>query len=130
MTVKIYLASLYSRREEMEEIALVLMNAYGYDITSRWVFGGEEGFTEAEIAVFDLEDATEADTIIAFSEPLGTMYKGGGRNVELGWAMAQNKRCIVIGERENVFMHHPMIEQFDTLEEWIKSERELKIVRS
>jgi len=119
MTVEIYLASLYSRREEMERIALDLMNAHGYDITSRWVFGGEEGFTREEIAVFDLEDVEAADTIIAFSEPYGTLYKGGGRNVELGYAMAKGKRCVIIGERENVFMWHPQIEQFDTIEEWI-----------
>lgn len=121
-TVSIYLASLYSRREEMEENAIKLMNEYGYEITSRWVFGGEEGFSEEEIAIFDLEDVDAADTIIAFSQPYGTLYKGGGRNVELGWAMAKGKRCIVIGERENVFMWHPLVEQFDTLEDWHKSE--------
>lgn len=121
-TTRIYLASLYSRIEEMEAHALRLMNDYGYDITSRWVFGGEEGFTREAIAIFDLEDVDAADTIVAFSEPYGTYYKGGGRNVELGWAMAKNKRCVLIGERENVFMDHPMIEQYDTLDAWLKSE--------
>lgn len=121
-TTKIYLAALYSRREEMEEYAIQLMNLYGYDITSRWVFGGEEGFTEKAIAIFDLEDVDEADTIVAFSQPYGTLYKGGGRNVELGWAMAKGKRCVLIGERENVFMSHPIIEQYDTLEDWLATE--------
>ena len=69
MTVKIYLAAKYARRGEMETIALDLMNAYGYDITARWVFGGEEGKTNEEIAVFDLEDVNEADTVISFTEP-------------------------------------------------------------
>ena len=122
MTVSIYLASLYSRREEMEQHAIKLMNEYGYDITSRWVFGGEEGFSNEEIAIFDLEDVLAADTIVAFSEPYGTLYKGGGRNVELGYAMASGKRCILIGERENVFTWHPTVEQFDTLEGWLASE--------
>lgn len=123
-TVSIYLASLYSRREEMEGYATDLMNHYGYDITSRWVFGGEEGFTNEAIAIFDLEDVDAADTIIAFSEPYGTLYKGGGRNVELGYAMARGKRCVLIGERENVFMHHPLIEQYDTLTDWLNSEKQ------
>jgi len=123
-TVSIYLASLYSRREEMEDYASMLINDFGYDITSRWVFGGEEGFSNEEIAIFDLEDVDAADTIIAFSEPYGTLYKGGGRNVELGWAMAKGKRCVLIGERENVFMWHPKIEQYDTLTDWLESEKQ------
>lgn len=123
MTVSIYLASLYARREEMEQHALLLMNAHGYDITSRWVFGGEVGFSLEEIAIFDLEDVDSADTIVAFSEPYGTMYKGGGRNVELGYALAKDKRCVLIGERENVFMSHPKIEQYDTLDEFLMWEQ-------
>jgi nucleoside 2-deoxyribosyltransferase len=128
MTVSIYLASRYGRREEMEEIALLLMNAHGYDITARWVFGGEEGLTREDIALLDIEDVDKADTIVAFTEPYGTMFKGGGRYVELGYALAKNKRCVIIGERENVFCDHPHIEQFDTLAAWLQSEIGIKIV--
>lgn len=122
MTVSIYLASRFGRREEMEQIALDLMNAYGYDITARWVFGGEEGLTREDIALLDIEDVDKADTIVAFTEPYGTDFKGGGRYVELGYALAKNKRTVIIGERENVFCWHPNIEQFDSLEDWLVSE--------
>lgn len=127
MTVKIYIAAKYARREEMEEIALMLMNAHGYDITARWVFGGEEGFSQEEIAVFDLEDVDEADTVISFTEH-PNMYTTGGRHVEFGYAIATGKRLVVIGPRENVFHHFPTVEQFDTLNDWIRSEIGIKIV--
>lgn len=127
MTVKIYLAAKYARREEMEEIALMLMNAHGYDITARWVFGGEEGFTNEEIAIFDLEDVDEADTVISFTE-LPDMYTSGGRHVEFGYGIATAKRLVVIGPRENVFHHFPTVEQFDTINDWLQAEIGIKIV--
>lgn len=126
-TVKIYLAAKYARREEMEEIALMLMNTHGYDITARWVFGGEEGKTLEEIALFDLEDVDEADTVVSFTE-LPDMYTTGGRHVEFGYALGAGKRLVVIGPRENVFHNFPTVEQFDTLEDWIRSEIGIKIV--
>lgn len=126
-SVKIYLAAKYARREEMEQIAIELMNVYGYDITARWVFGGEEGKTNEEIAVFDLEDVAEADTVISFTEH-PNMYTTGGRHVEFGYAIATGKRLVVIGPRENVFHHYPTVEQFDTFNDWIRSEIGIKIV--
>lgn len=120
-TVSIYLAAKYARREEMETIAVKLMNEYGYDITARWVFGGEEGKSNEEIAVFDLGDVNAADTIISFTEG-PNMYTTGGRHVEFGYGIATGKRLVVIGPRENVFHNFPTVEQFDTLEDWLKSE--------
>jgi len=120
MTVSIYIASLYSRREEMEKIANTL-TLEGYDITSRWVYGGETGKSNEEIAIFDLEDVDKADTVLSFTCPYGTMYKGGGRNVEFGYGLAKGKRSVIIGERENVFNWHPSVEQFDTLSDFLNA---------
>lgn len=126
-TVSIYLAAKYARREEMEEIAIRLMNEYGYDITARWVFGGEEGKTYEDIAVFDLEDVATADTVVSFTEQ-PNMYTTGGRHVEFGYAIATGKRLVVIGPRENVFHSFPTVEQFDTLNDWLRSESGVQIV--
>jgi nucleoside 2-deoxyribosyltransferase len=126
-TVSIYLAAKYGRREEMEEIAIRLMNEYGYDITARWVFGGEEGKTNEEISIFDLEDVAAADTVVNFTEYPDT-YTTGGRHVEYGYAIATGKRLVVIGPRENVFHHYPTVEQFDTLSDWLQSEIGIKLV--
>jgi nucleoside 2-deoxyribosyltransferase len=122
MTVKIYLAARYSRREEMERIALELINAYGYDITSEWVFGGEEGKTDEDIAVMDLEHLDEADTILSFTETGEVGYYTGGRHIEHGYAIAKGKRLVVIGPRENVFHYLPGTEQFDTLRDFLVEE--------
>jgi|SRR5215217_3609997 len=126
-SVKIYLAAKYARREEMEEIALLLMNAHGYDITARWVFGGEEGKTNEDIAVFDLEDVASADTVLNFTEH-PNMYTTGGRHVEFGYAIATGKRLVVIGPRENVFHSFPTVEQFDTLNDWLRAEIGIEVV--
>jgi nucleoside 2-deoxyribosyltransferase len=126
-TVSIYMAAKYARRDEMEQIAIALMNHHGYNITSRWVFGGEEGKTNEEISIFDLEDVAAADTVVNFTE-YPNMYTTGGRHVEYGYAIATGKRLVVIGPRENVFHHHPTVEQFDTLSDWLQSEIGIKVV--
>jgi len=118
MVKKIYIASLYSRREEMENYANQLEDE-GFTITSRWVYGGEEGFSNEEIAIFDLEDVDKADIVLSFTCPYGTMYKGGGRCVEFGYGLANDKISVIIGERENVFHWHPDVYQYNTIEEFI-----------
>lgn len=122
MTVKIYLAARYVRREEMEQIALELMNAYGYDITSEWVFGGEEGKTLEDIAIMDFDHVDQADTIISFTENEDVGYYTGGRHAEFGYAAARGKRLVIIGRREHVFHSLPNVEQFNTIQEWLSSE--------
>lgn len=104
----------------MEDAASVL-TAHGANITSRWVYGGEEGKTNQDIAVFDIEDLEKAECVVSFTEPYGTMYKGGGRCVEFGYGLAKGKYLILIGERENVFHWYPGVQRFNTLEDFIAS---------
>lgn len=116
----IYIASLFSRREEMEGYANKLEEA-GFTITSRWVYGGEEGKTNEEIAIFDLDDVDDADLVLNFTLPYGTMFKGGGRCVEFGYAVGTNKEVVLVGERENVFHWLPEVKQYDTLDQFISN---------
>ena len=44
-----------------------------------------------------------ADTVIIFTEIPNTILATGGRHVEFGLALAQGKRVIIVGPRENVF---------------------------
>lgn len=113
--MKTYLAARFPRREEMENLVPFFADL-GFDITARWVFGGEEGLTRAEIADLDLEDVENAECIILFTEKYGTPQPGGGRFVEFGYALAQGLRAIVIGDYENVFTHHKMVEVYPDLE--------------
>jgi len=95
------------------------LKAIGHEITASWVYGGEEGLTRAEIAALDIDDVDAADVVVSFTQPYGSLNKGGGRHVEFGYAMAKGKRCVVVGSRENVFHHHPAVEVYHTLEEWL-----------
>lgn len=103
----------------MEQIAKEL-EAKGFDIVARWVYGGENGLTREEISLLDLEDVDRCDAIVSFTHSRETLTHGGGRHVEFGYALAKGKRLIVIGERENVFHHHPAVEVYSTLKDWLE----------
>lgn len=118
MRIKLYLAARFGRRAEMEQIADRL-KSLGFDITARWVYGGEDGLTRAQIAMLDLEDVDRADVVVSFTHPRGTLTSGGGRHVEYGYALAKNKGLVIIGARENVFHAHPKASVFETLEDWL-----------
>lgn len=117
--MKIYLASRYSRREEMEGYANRLIEA-GFEVVSRWVYGGEEGKTDEEIALFDLEDVERADLVLSFTEPYRSSNIGGGRHVEFGYALALGILVDIVGEKETVFHHHPKVHQWKSIDEFLK----------
>jgi nucleoside 2-deoxyribosyltransferase len=123
--VKVYLAARFSDRHYMELVADRL-KTHGFEITSRWVYGGEEGLTREQIAVLDIDDVDTADAVISFTQPFGTMTKGGGRHVEFGYGMARGKRLILIGERENVFHHFPGVEIYATLDDFLAAAETLR----
>jgi hypothetical protein len=118
--VKIYLCARYGRKDEMAGHAARL-EAEGHDITSSWVhdppsdsdFGLPEHANRH--AHRDLDDLAMADAIICFTEPEGSPFSRGGRHVEWGFALAQEKRMIVIGPYENIF-HTVQSYRFDDID--------------
>lgn len=107
---KIYVAGSFNSTERIYEEALEL-ESLGHLVTGVWFqphdpiekvwdsnFGGR--IAEA-MALRDFYHIDKADILI-----LDVLDKSstGGRNVELGYALAKNKRVILIGEAENVFM--------------------------
>ena len=119
--MKVYLAARFSDRAYMELVADRL-KSLGIEITARWVYGGEEGLDRTGVACLDLDDVDKCDTLVSFTQPHGTMTKGGGRHVEFGYALAKGKRLILIGERENVFHHYPKVEAYPGLNAWLVAE--------
>jgi nucleoside 2-deoxyribosyltransferase len=117
---KVYIAARFSRRQEMAAKADILKHC-GFEITSRWVYGGEDGLTREQIAMLDLTDVDRADIVLSFTEPMGTAVRGGGRHTEFGYGLAKNKRLVIIGDREQVFHHHSAVEQHATLELWVQN---------
>ncbi len=118
----VYLASRYSRADEMRGVRDVLTLAYGLTVTSRWIdhHGGKyaASFTSnqlntdpdycGQIALVDWEDLQTADTVISFTGEGGK----GGRHVEFGMAVALGKRLFVIGPREHVFHTLPEVSHY------------------
>ncbi len=125
--MKIYIAARYDRLTEMNGYAGILRNC-GFTVDCRWLNGNHQlhsGSDEVEMAkgnmplaamTFakdDVEDLTNADTLIFFSERPDSHSKRGGRHVEFGMALALGKRIMVIGPRENVFHCLPQVENYD-----------------
>ena len=114
----VYLASRYSRREELCGYREELRSA-GFEVTSRWLNGEHQAADENPgplarlFAEEDYEDLMRAGVVIAFTEKPRTGASRGGRHVEWGIALAMGKRTLCVGPRENVFHWLPAVEQFD-----------------
>lgn len=108
--MKIYLASRYSRREELCGYREQLQ-AEGHEVTSRWLNGkhqisdagvpisdsgealveGDDGSSthcaaqlRQHFAAEDIEDVQAAECIVSFTEPPRSGHSRGGRHVEFG----------------------------------------------
>ena len=118
--MKVYLASRYSRYQEMQRYRDDLQRL-GNTVTSRWIDGDHQiddaGLSlqakEAERIRFaqeDLADLLGASCVISFTEQPRATNSRGGRHVEFGIALGLRKRVIVVGYRENVFHCLPQVE--------------------
>lgn len=127
--MKFYLASRYSRREELCGYARQL-ESLGHTIVTRWLAGNNqiddaglsaEAKQEERIrfATEDLADLMAADICLSFTEtPRGTNSRGG-RHVEFGAALAKGLRCVIIGPRENVFHYLPEVEIYSDFQTFL-----------
>lgn len=105
--MRVYLASRFSRREEMVRYAEEL-KARGHEVDARWLTDPhhrvsgrhEDAEFNAGLAEHDYEDISKCDVLILFNDKDGGR---GGRYVELGLALAWGKRVMLVGERTNVF---------------------------
>jgi nucleoside 2-deoxyribosyltransferase len=115
----IYVAAPYPLREQARRARLFLQ-ARGHEVTSRWIIEDQAEMSD-EHARGDLEDVARADVLLAL-HPEGWHNLGtGGRHVELGYALALGKRCVLIGQPTNNFHHLDVIEVFDTLEDFVRT---------
>jgi hypothetical protein len=145
--VKIYLASRYSRREELCGYREQVQNV-GHMVTSRWLNGqhqisdsgvpigdhgerlveGDDGSnTEAaarlrqSFAAEDFQDVLLCDLLIAFTEQPRSGASRGGRHVELGIALGLMKRVWIVGPRENIFCWLEDVRHFETWEQCLNA---------
>lgn len=120
-SLNIYLAASWSRRREIQLIAVKLTRRE-FKVTSGWLY---QEATPENAALMDVADVARADTIIRFSdrevvEKADTVYSHlatGARHFEFGYAYAQGKRMIVVGGYQNVFDSLPHVEHVKDEEE-------------
>ncbi len=115
--MKVYLAAAWSRRAEIEEVA-VRIRSLGVEVTSQWLTeekaqqtGAMEKFLR-DRAYLDLNDVARADALVRFTDSEALDKTGdsfsvnllsGARMVEFGYAKALGKTLYVVGGKQNVF---------------------------
>lgn len=123
---RIYLASRYSRREELCQVREALREL-GWIVTPRWLNGDhqisdeemsseERRAAKAHFAAEDWEDLASSAITVSFTEEPRSSSSRGGRHVEYGAALAMGQRCIVVGPAENVFHLLPSVELYSGLD--------------
>jgi len=121
---RVYIASRYSRRDEMRDVAEQLSER-GFIVSSTWLqedyplnmnLDGLTPEQHADIARQDLEDLTGSDIMVFFAEDQNNQPPRGGRHVELGFALALGISVYIIGDRENIFHYLPDCKVIPNLE--------------
>ena len=106
--MKVYLAGRYQEQAAMR--ACRDEWADKISVTARWIDGKHDGVAPQICCLDDLADIDAADALVLWNPKAQHGNGRGGRHVELGYALAREKRIIIIGDRENVFHWHPAIE--------------------
>lgn len=121
--MRAYLAAAYSRRERIQKVAEYL-ESMGVEIVSTWLqetysptvdIRTLPGGINQALAEKDVEEIRSCDVLIFFAEDQDQQPPRGGRHVEFGMALALGKRVVVVGDRENIFHHLPMVEAIPTI---------------
>ena len=108
--MKVYLAGRYQEQKTMRLVRSVW--APEIAVTSRWIDGKHDGVEARTCALDDLADIDEAEALVLWNPQRFHGQGRGGRHVELGYALALGKRVLIVGDRENVFHSHPLVELY------------------
>jgi hypothetical protein len=127
--MKVYLAARLGRYREMEDRASELRQR-GHMPTSRWHsvitmpgYQNRDHWQQnprlEQAAVEDLSDIDEADALVLFTE--SGPQQGGGRHFEAGYAYARSKWLLVLGPREQVFLHLSLVCVFSSWNDLVEA---------
>lgn len=126
--LSVYLAARSARRLELQNVAEALTTD-GFYVVSSWLADNEAGTARSQSASAgaasrNLEDLGRCDIFVAFSErPESSLQGRGGRQVELGFALALGKRVLLVGPPEHVFHHLLAVERHN---DWQSARRALR----
>ncbi len=119
--MKLYLAHNFSAREWLPTVVAQL-EEMGHKVTATWIWDDSHtnGGTKLDSALVDLEDIVRADVLVFFVDQYGPT-PGQGKYFELGYAYAEGKRIILVGEEDRcVFYSLPTIERVKNIPELLK----------
>ena len=122
-TMKIYVASSFELKEEAQRVAKAL-ESQGYFITREWwkrdykliQVPDEEWYERSDIldvARANYAAIDDADVLVLVC-PNDTPHKFTGANIEVGYAVARNKRVMAVGKLQRSAMYVP-VERYDSL---------------
>lgn len=118
--MKLYIAG--SNQEEARKVAKLCKES-DHIITSTWLeedFFRTSEYTEKDrnkIADKDVKEVIESDALVLLSSPTRIP---GGKFVEVGVALGNEKPVFILGHRENMLMYHSLTKQFDNAEDMLK----------
>lgn len=124
--MKFYIASRFGNKEEVRKI-IEFLRERGHDVSMDWTVHEsikpfEKNMERAKrYAIEDIDGVRDCDVFILISDEAGT-----GMYIELGVAIALDKRIFVVGEHteRTIFYFHPKIQRRDSIEDVF---RELRI---
>lgn len=84
----------------------------GFTVVSTWLdhldWNDGDQSQWSNHAVLDMNEIKECDVFVQYNRP-NTVNQRGSAYSELGSALALGKLCVVIGDRPNIFHHHPEV---------------------
>ena len=117
--MKVYLAHNFKAREWLGAVVSQLTEA-GHECTAQWIWDDSHIGVSEHGALADLNDIERSDCLVLFVDQYGST-PGKGKFVEFGYAYAQGKRIILLGEdTQNVFYALPTVERVADVPELLK----------
>lgn len=113
-----YLAGKYSQREELSRYASQL-RGMGFYVQAEWLEGTHEDRSpeaQRRYAFTDLQDIYNSDAFVYFN----TEEHSAGRNIEFGYAYANQKTIYLIGPQTSVFHYLATVNVFPTFREFVE----------
>ncbi len=109
--MKVFVAGSINNINSIKDL-MKSIKSNGHSIVHDWT----EQFDETrkqEFCLKDIEGIKESDVLIACMENCRTMCRG--TLIEIGIALALDKKIIVIGEVNSIYMSHPNVKMFPTM---------------
>ncbi len=124
--MNLYLSAQWSRRAEIARYA-ALLREDGHEVVSTWHEGEAGGDHDEsrweEYAKQGEGEIISAQAFVAFTEPVGTLSRGG-RHIEWGYALGialRGNPCIVVGPTESQFyaLADERFDDIDGMRAWL-----------